>query len=254
MIVNMESVMAESEEKVFVTELQVFNYIYNVSKFQKKELKYSKCEEEFSNKFSIERTQEWQNFFLRCWSAYHRCKKKFKKKNTATWLEQASTKRICMTKSSDEVAATKKRKSFDELGDKMKKERTGDVLNHLKEVAKKDFPELNVTQLMGYLIHRENYKCNKEIAQVGHDLFTGSCSATRKFEVDEAIALMHSMTLSKEQMRKIKQILACKGVWFPTTNELLEGRKKLRPAITSVCNGKGVNVDYTNLVEKLWNQ
>ena len=63
MIVNMESVMAESEEKVFVTELQVFNYIHNVSKFQKKELKYSKCEEEFSNKFSIERTQEWQNFF-----------------------------------------------------------------------------------------------------------------------------------------------------------------------------------------------
>ena len=41
-----------------------------------------------------------------------------------------------MTKSSDEVAATKKRKSFDRLGDKMKKERTGDVLNHLKEVSK----------------------------------------------------------------------------------------------------------------------
>ena len=137
----MESVIAELEEKVFVTELQVFNYIYNVSKFQKKELKYSKCEEEFSNKFSIvfsfhRKNPRLEKFFWRCWSVYHRCKKKFKNKNTATWLEEASTKRNCMTKSSDEVAATKKRKSFDRLGDKMKKERTGDVLNHLKEVSK----------------------------------------------------------------------------------------------------------------------
>ena len=79
MIVNMASVMAESEEKVFVAELQVFNYIYNVSKFQKKELKYSKCEEEFSNKFSIERTQSWKSFFFALLVSISQMQEDFKK-------------------------------------------------------------------------------------------------------------------------------------------------------------------------------
>ena len=60
---------------------------------------------------------------------------------------------------------------------------------------------------------------------------------------------MHSLTLSKEQMRKLHHIMASKGIYFPTTNELLEARKNLRPVITPVLDGKGVQVRYNELVQ-----
>lgn len=71
----------------------------------------------------------------------------------------------------------------------------------------------------------------------------------QSFDVNEAVAMMHSLTLSREQMRKMRHILASKGVYFPTSNELLEARKKLRPAITPVLDGQGVQVQYKDLVK-----
>ena len=60
---------------------------------------------------------------------------------------------------------------------------------------------------------------------------------------------MHSLTLSKEQMRKIRHALAAKGVYFPTSNELLDGRKKLRPVISPILNNQGVEVNYKEVVK-----
>ena len=59
-------------------------------------------------------------------------------------------------------------------------------------------------------------------------------SDASSLDVNEAVALMHYLTLSREQMRKMRHVLASKGIYFPTCNELLEGRKRLRPAVTSV--------------------
>ena len=67
------------------------------------------------------------------------------------------------------------------------------------------------------------------------------------FELQEAIALMHSLTLSREQMRKMRFFFNSKDIYFPTTNELLEGRKRLRPTITPVLDNKGVQVQYKGL-------
>jgi hypothetical protein len=72
---------------------------------------------------------------------------------------------------------------------------------------------------------------------------------TDTFSIDESIALMHSLTLSKEQMRRLRFLFASKGIYFPTTNELLEGRKKLRPTISNVLTGRGVSVQYKELVK-----
>ena len=43
--------------------------------------------------------------------------------------------------------------------------------------------------------------------------------------------------------------MASKGIYFPTSNELLEARKKLRPVVTPVLDGKGGQVQYKDLVK-----
>ena len=130
----------------------------------------------------------------------------------------------------------------------MRKERTDDLLQNIEDYVQRECPELSITQLLGYLVHRINLQSHKDVAAVGHQLFTGSVT-TQSFGVDEAIAIMHSLTLSRDQMRKLRHLLAAKGIHFPTSNELLEGRAKLRPVITPVLDGKGVQVQYKELVK-----
>ena len=96
-----------------------------------------------------------------------------------------------------------RRKRFLDLGVRMKKERTDEILKQINDHVEKNCPELSTTQLLGYLIHRINVQSRKDIAKVGLQLFTESLSATNSFSVDEAIAVMHSLTLSREQMRKM---------------------------------------------------
>ena len=49
-------------------------------------------------------------------------------------------------------------------------------------------------------------------------------------------------------MRQLKTFIESKGIRFPSTTELLEARKALRPVISSVLDGKGVVVGYEELV------
>ena len=49
-------------------------------------------------------------------------------------------------------------------------------------------------------------------------------------------------------MRLMKSILSSKGIHFPNTTELNEARKKLRPVVRSILDGKGVAVDYKQVV------
>ena len=48
----------------------------------------------------------------------------------------------------------------------------------------------------------------------------------------------------------MKTFLESKGIYFPSTTDLLEGRKALRPVISSILDGKGVAVDYKDLVRR----
>ena len=135
----------------------------------------------------------------------------------------------------------------------MQKERTESILKHIKEFVSNECPELSVTQVLGYLIHRENAQSEKKIAQAGLKIFNSTFQDTRSFDIQEAIALMHSLTLSKDQMRKMRIMLAAKNIYFPTSNELLEGRKKLRPVITSALDNRGVQVQYKEVVRMTLN-
>ena len=50
-------------------------------------------------------------------------------------------------------------------------------------------------------------------------------------------------------MRLMKILIESKGFHFPSTTELNEARKKLRPVISTVLDGKGVGVNYEELVK-----
>ena len=64
----------------------------------------------------------------------------------------------------------------------------------------------------------------------------------------EAVSLVHTLVLSKEQTRKLRQFLSMKNINFPSTNALLPVRKSLRPETNPVLEGKGRAVDYKELV------
>ena len=143
-----------------------------------------------------------------------------------------------------------RRKSFFDIGDRMRKERTNELLASIATFREEDCPELSMNQILGYMLYRTNIKSNREIAAVGQNLFiSDDIENLNHFEVDEAVAFMHSLTLSKQQMRDVRSWMSSKGIYFPTTNELLDKRANLRHVVQSVLDGKGVCVDYVALAE-----
>ena len=106
---------------------------------------------------------------------------------------------------------------------------------------------LTVNQLLGYLLYRINYSSNKKLSNLGFSLYSNNHTETNNFTTRDAITFMHDLTLSKEQVRVLKQYLKEKNVFFPNTNDLLEARKKLRPVLKPILNDNGVTVDYVDL-------
>ena len=106
---------------------------------------------------------------------------------------------------------------------------------------------LTVNQLLGYLLYRINYSSNKKLSNLGFSLYSNNHTETNNFTTRDAITLMHDLTLSKEQVRVLKQCLKEKNVFFPNTNDLLEARKKLHPVIKPILNDNGVTVDCVDV-------
>lgn len=144
------------------------------------------------------------------------------------------------------VPPKKNRKEFHDLSNRMKRDRTQPIADLLSEYVESE--GLTMSELLGYLMHRMLYKSNRRLANIGTDIFEGTFE-DKSYDLDEAIAMMHTLMLSKHQMRQMKVFLKSKGIHFPSTTELLDARKALRPVISSVLDGKGVSVDYTELVQ-----
>ena len=236
------------------TTKSIFEYfIFYFSKYasQRRFPEYAKTFNSFVENHSLKICKGLDTFFNSCWCRFKRLK--WKRLGHTDILNEACTENeqfeLVAISQNLEENVKKRRKSFECLGQRMKKERTEELLQHINSFVEKECPELSVTQLLGYLIHRVNIQSQKKIAQVGHDIFTSSFDELDSFNLDEAISLMHSLTLSREQMRKIRNIVGAKGIYFPTSNELLEGQKKLRPVITPVLENRGVMVQYKDVVK-----
>ena len=106
---------------------------------------------------------------------------------------------------------------------------------------------ISLDQILGYLLMRENTS-KSSLHCIGEEIYSETLDNEVNFSPIEAVSLVHTLVLSKEQTRKLKQFLSMKNIKFPTTNELLPVRKSLRPDTMSVMEGKGRAVDYTELV------
>ena len=251
----MAAINTDTVDTVAVSEHMVFeSIIAQANQSKTKAPEYAKCLRHFIENHGLEDHEDVGTFFKTAWTRFHRLKKS--RFTHAVILSKASelptaefkTAAASLTVPGPPPAKTK-RKSFSDLGARMKKERTDDLILYINEYVEKECPELSTTQLLGYLVHRINIQKKKDIAKIGHQLFTATAASGQSFEIDEAISMMHELVLSKEQMRKMRQLLGRKGIYFPTSNELLEGRKKLRPVVTPVLDGKGVQVQYKDLVK-----
>ena len=144
-------------------------------------------------------------------------------------------------------------KPFMELDEKGKgqKQRTDNLVNMLQDYREKQTPELSLNQLLGYILFRENRQQNKTVADIGWQMYQNEVDTEHQsFTIPDAIALKHNLTLSRDQIRKIRYVLQKRKIHFPTTNELNEARKKLRPSVFSVLEGKRVKVSYEELICK----
>ena len=246
------------ENKVSLTQKDLFKVLADYkSEFPPtKPPSYEDCFTKSSYILQVKQdSADWNDFFKSSWMKFHRIKSKneVKRKGLSALLDHADkTVRLfdaALDSREVPVLVPKKRKLFMDLGSRMMKERTDSLLSHIDGFVQRECPELSTTQLLGYMLHRINLKSNKVIAKVGHDILTDTLGQLHEFSIDEAIAVMHDFVLSKEQMRRLRTILSKKGIYFPTSNELLEGRKKLRPTITTILDNRGVTVSYKDVVQ-----
>ena len=143
---------------------------------------------------------------------------------------------------------SKSYKDFHDLSDKQKRNITAPLVDMLNSFIETNKFSLDTNQLLGYLLVRDNIQSKKAIAEIGQKIYSGLLKDKKSFSIVEAVLLMHSLVLSKEQTRKVRQFLSIKDIEFPTTNSMLPVRKSLRPDTSSVFEGKGHGVDYTDIV------
>ena len=150
------------------------------------------------------------------------------------------------------VGFSKSYKPFWELSVKQKKRITQPLVEMLETFINVNDFDLDVSQLLGYLVCRQNMN-NKEVVQIGEDLLNESVTDKHKasFTDIEAVAFVHSLDLSKEQTRRVRQLLAAKKIDFPPTNNLLPVRKSLHPVSHPILNGKGRSVDFAETVKSI---
>ena len=115
-----------------------------------------------------------------------------------------------------------------------------DFVNKQNEKRSGSEETFTVTNLLGYLLHHENYITNRKVAEIGHRLLKNqpleeaSQNPTTEIGIGkmDAVVMIHDIELSKEGARKMKRYWP--GGKFPGTTSLLETRKQLRPEIKSL--------------------
>ena len=165
-----------------------------------------------------------------------------------------------------ELPSQKKRrhsKDFELLSPFRKREHTEEILKVMKsflddENAGRAQP-FTIRILLGYLLYRTEYHSgDKKLAELGMKIMNDQdITEPHTFDVTDAVTLMHDLTLSKEQMRVMKNYINSKGMYFPNTNQILQYRKKIKPEIKPLNEFEpnpsdlpGVAVNYKDLIKE----
>ena len=95
------------------------------------------------------------------------------------------------------------RKTFTNVGRETRLARTQQLVDDLESFVEKD-GSISISELLGYLLYRTQYMNDRKLSDLGSKLFNQTYSQN-EFNLDEAIAVMHSLVLSKEQLRLMKK-------------------------------------------------
>ena len=101
-------------------------------------------------------------------------------------------------------------KAFASLSAKQQGRETQSIYQSLQEFVslqndkREGQEEFTVTNLLGYLLRRENHLQDKEVADIGERLLNNTPQEQQELNRTEAVVLMHDLELSKEGMRKLK--------------------------------------------------
>ena len=161
--------MASDMDTVNLSEHDVFEVIINeASQSVSKPPGFVKCCQTFVDNNNLDSNDEdVKKFFTAAWNRFKRLKSS--RLTHADILSKASNNTTTFEKA-DVVPPPVKtsRKLFTDLGARMRKERTDDLLRNIEDYVQRECPELTTTQLLGYLVHRINLQSHKDVADVGH--------------------------------------------------------------------------------------
>ena len=171
--------MEENKYVKYIKEKDLFEQFIKADKTARSSsVTYSYIKEMLYKNFEISvNSLEFENVCEKTWKRYKRLKEKHLKKNGYAFILSCASKDIIYEVEDayiTEPCFSKQRKSFTELCDKMKKERTQELLNYMYNFITNECPELHVNQLLGYLLYRVNTQNNKSVARVGNALFTNN--------------------------------------------------------------------------------
>ncbi|CAF1586343.1 unnamed protein product, partial [Didymodactylos carnosus] len=100
---------------------------------------------------------------------------------------------------------TKRQRDFSEVSSRQKRRRLGEMNSELDEFASVN--NLSVNQVIGYLLYQRNYNTDKDLANLGEQLYEGGYIQkpnTNKLDLDQILALKCHLNLSRADVDFVK--------------------------------------------------
>ena len=146
---------------VSLSEKNVFEYFCRQEKFQTRKLQFGESEKAVSKFYGIERNNKWMSFFKKNMDHLLKTKNKTEKQKSIQCTGDLGTgfsypsaiwKGFRNTRTGQPRRGNKlqKKRNFIDLSDKMKKERTNELISILNNYVRVESPELSTTQLLGF--------------------------------------------------------------------------------------------------------
>ena len=144
-----------------------------------------------------------------------------------------------------EEESTSKITPLDELSPRHTKRRTDALFSLLKEEAEEQ--KITTTQLLGFLLHRENYIHDRAVAAIGLKLFHKE-TITSEISLDEGLFMLSTYKLGRTGYSSLRQELKSR-VELPPYYRLMQHKDTIMPKIGSLDPLPGVSISVKESVQ-----
>lgn len=137
-------------------------------------------------------------------------------------------------------------KDFTDIGPRQKRNKLTDINSKLDEFANDN--NIDVNQVLGWILHQRNYNTNKYLAKVGEELYqTGNIAeqSLTKLDLDHTLALKSHINMSRNDMDFVKSYLS-DSIHIPNRNLIREHSQSLLPIVRECREEKGIIIESTS--------